>query len=58
MNSHYYTLINFLTGTLAAASSFTITLMEHIEIGLRIGTSFLGLIIAGLTIRNLWRNRK
>mgnify|MGYP003641340161 CR=1 FL=1 len=35
-----------------------ITFMEHIEIGLRVGTSFLGLIIAVLTIRNLWRNKK
>jgi len=58
MNHHCHTLLNFLAGTLAAASSFTVTLMEHVEIGLRIATSFLGLIIAILTIRNLWKNRK
>ena len=58
MNTHYSTLLNGLAGTLAAASSFMITFMEHIEIGLRVGTSFLGLIIAVLTIRNLWRNKK
>lgn len=58
MNNHYYTLANFTTGILAAASGFTMTLMEQVEIGIRIGTSFLGFVIALLTIRNLWRNRK
>ncbi len=58
MSQHYNTLFNAATGTLAAASSFTITFMEHVEIGMRCGTAFLGLLIAILSARNLWKNKK
>jgi hypothetical protein len=55
---HYHTILNGLAGTIAAISGFTVTYMQHVETGLRITTSILGLIVLVLSIRNLWRNKK
>ena len=58
MHPNCHTIVNGLTGTLAAVTSFSVTLMEQVEIGLRISTSLLGLVIAAITLRNLLRSPK
>ena len=58
MNQHYHTLANGITGMIAAAGSFAVTFMQEIECWLRLSTSFLGLIIALITIYNLLKGKK
>lgn len=58
MNQHCHTLLNGITGMIAAAGSFAVTFMQEIEAWLRLSTSFLGLIIALITIYNLLKGKK
>jgi GTP-sensing pleiotropic transcriptional regulator CodY len=46
--------------TVAIATSFAsviVSLLPHLESGMRLGTLFCGLMIAGIALRKTWRDR-
>jgi hypothetical protein len=46
--------------TVAIATSFgsvIVSLLPHLESGMRLGTLFCGLMIAGIALRKTWRDR-
>lgn len=50
----------FTRPTVAVVSSFTsviVSLLPHLETGMRLGTLFCGLAIAALALRKSWRDR-
>jgi hypothetical protein len=57
VNDYFYTLRNGFTGMVASGGAFGVSFMQNLELGLRIATGFVGLIIGCITLYNLLRKK-
>jgi heme A synthase len=58
MNHHYHTVVNGIAGVSASLGAVLTTFQEQLEWGVRVTGGFLGIIVAGITIYNLLKNKK
>jgi hypothetical protein len=56
-HSPQYIILNGLTGISASFIAFTATLIQGVEAWIRLATSFLGLVIAIITLINLVKKK-